>query len=62
MINNVAFGFLNYSTINESLYYVYGMVIGIETKIIVAFKDDRPLKNEEAKLLCSKIFNFYIED
>ena len=38
------------------------MSIGLQTKIIIAFKNDKPHRNEEPRNLCQKIFDFYIED
>lgn len=37
-------------------------MIGLNTKILIAFKDDKPMKNEDAKNLCFNIFNNYIKD
>lgn len=62
MKNNVSFGFLNFQTINGRIYYVYGMLIGIETKVIVAFQQDKPLNNEVIKDVCYNIYNLYIND
>ena len=62
MKNNVSFGFLNFQTINGRIYYVYGMLIGIETKVVVAFQQDKPLNNEIIKDVCYGIYNLYLSD
>lgn len=62
MKNNVSFGFLNFQTIAGRIYYVYGMIIGIETKVIVAFQQDKPLSNEMVRDLCLSIYGLYVND
>lgn len=62
MKNNISFGFLNFQTIKGKIYYIYGMMVGIETKIIVAFQHDRPLNNEIIKDVCMAIYNMYLSD
>ena len=62
MKNNVSFGFLNFQTIDGRVYYVYGMLVGIETKVIVAFQQDKPLNNENIKDVCHSIYSMYLSD
>ena len=62
MKNNVSFGFLNFQTIKGKIYYVYGMMIGIETKILIAFRQDTPLTNDIIKDFCMAIYNLYLND
>ncbi len=62
MKNNVSFGFLNFQTIAGRIYYIYGMLIGVETKVLVAFTQDRPLSNENIRETCLSIYNMYLGD
>ncbi len=62
MRNNVTFGFLNFQTIERETFFVYGLLIGIETKIIVAFRKDKPNENERVQQLCLEIHKRFTED
>ena len=49
MRNNVTFGFLNFQTIERETFFVYGLLAGIETKVLVAFRKDKPSENDRVQ-------------
>jgi len=48
--------------VQRDTYFVYGLLIGIETKIIVAFRKDKPSENERVQQVCNEVYRIYTED
>ena len=48
--------------IGENLYFLYGLKIGVDVKIIIGFKNDKPEKTDEVKEICLRIYHQYIDD
>lgn len=62
MINNIKFGFLNYLPIEKDYYFIYGMILGLENKILLGYKREKPTKPDFVRDLCLKVYNLYQDD
>lgn len=53
---------MNYLPIDKDYYFIYGMMIGLENKILVGYKKEKPNKPDIVRDLCTKVFEMYQDD
>lgn len=60
--NNVSFGFLNFQTVESEVFFVYGMIVGIETKLFLAFRKAKPIDADRVQQLALEVYAMYSRD